>query len=130
MSTNDKPILTGCKVLPPLESTDRPPKRTPDRRNGRHGKAAGRFAAFNTFADITACELSRSEILVWLVLFRDCRDGTVRTGQADIARRAKLARRTVGTAIGRLVGRGLLIVVYRGGLGRGPSRYRIFAVRE
>jgi DNA-binding transcriptional ArsR family regulator len=128
MTTNGKPPLAGCDVLPALELSNNLPKGLPDRGNGKPAKAAERFAALNTFVDATAGGLTRSEILVWLVLYRDCRNGTARTGQADIARRSNLSRRTVGKAIRRLVDRGLVRTVYRGGLGRGTSRYRVFAV--
>ncbi len=70
-------------------------------------------------------ELSRAEALAWLVLYRDTRNGTARTSAADVARRIGASRRTVIGAIGRLRKRGLLTLVYRGGLNRGPSIYRV-----
>jgi hypothetical protein len=122
------PMLDGCAVLPPIESAESPgktgsqpkPKRRPNQR-----KTASRFAVLNSFVDAAAGDLSRSEILVWLVLYRDTRNGIAQTSQADIARRAKLGDRTVRYAICRLVNRGLLNVVCRGGLNRGPSKYRV-----
>jgi hypothetical protein len=89
------------------------------------GKAGERFAVLNGFVDFTLAELSRREIAVWLVLFRDTRDGTARTSYDDIARRAGLNRRNVGRALRQLEGQGLVQVVHRGGLRRGPSRYRV-----
>ncbi|NOY28979.1 MAG: winged helix-turn-helix transcriptional regulator, partial [Planctomycetes bacterium] len=56
---------------------------------------------------------------------RDTRDGTARTSQTDIARRAGISERAVRLAIRQLEPLGLLTVVYRGGLNRGASRYRI-----
>ena len=123
-------ILEGCEVLPPLETEaerqrkvtkakDRPrPKRKPK-------KAGNRFAVLNAFVDFTICGLGRSDIAVWLVLYRDTKDGIARTGQTDIARRAGVSRVTVSRAVGRLERRGLLVVVYRGGLNRGVSAYRV-----
>ena len=123
--------LRGCGTLPPMNGEPHvraagtardatKPKGKADRRpNGN------RFALLNAFCDFTASKLSRSELLVWFTLYRDTRDGTARTGQADIARRAGLGERTVRWALGRLERRGLLIVVYRGGLSRGPSSYRL-----
>src|SRR5262249_4609219 len=67
--------------------------------------------------------LNRAEIAVWLVLWRDTKDGTARTSVADLARRAGCNRATVFRALRRLSDRGLVRIVYRGGLGRGPSRY-------
>jgi hypothetical protein len=89
------------------------------------GKTGERFAVLNGFVDITLAELSRGEIAVWLVLYRDTRDGTARTSYDDIARRAGLNRRNVGRAVRRLEGRGLVNVIHRGGLRQGVSRYRV-----
>jgi DNA-binding transcriptional MocR family regulator len=80
----------------------------------------------NAFLDCTAGRLSRAEVLAWLILYRDTRNGTARTSHGDIARRAGIGRRNVVRAIGRLERRGLLGVVYRGGLNRGPSAYRVY----
>ena len=124
------PMLDRCDVLPPMEPVE--PTRTTDEqskpnRKTNHRKTGRRFAVLNAFVDATAGELSRSELLVWLVLYRDTRDGVVVTSQADVARRTKLANRTVRYAIHRLVSRGLLTLIYRGGLNRGPSKYRVLA---
>ena len=81
--------------------------------NGRHrdaakGKPAGgkakageRFAVLNAFVDFALAGLSRADVAVWLVLYRDTRDGTARTSYDDIARRAGLNRRNVGRAVRR-----------------------------
>lgn len=120
----------------PLAVGEEPPALDPtprDRRPaaGDKGKAKGktvageRFKVVNAFADFTLSELSRVEIAVWLLLWRDTRDGTARTAYDDLARRAGCNRRNVGRAVRRLEQLGLLQVVHRGGLGRGPSRYRV-----
>lgn len=116
--------LTGCGVLPALDTPQRdgPAKRTPPRR-----RLAGRFALLNAFIDGAVADLNRAEVAVWLVLYRDSRDGIARTGQADIARRVGVNRKTVYRAIRRLKHHGLLVIVRRGGLGRGPSAYRVRA---
>lgn len=122
------PTLSGCAVLPPMEPAATPapapkapkPKGKPARR-----KTADRFAVLNTFVDFTMRGLSRAEVLVWLVLYRDIRNGTARTSQCDIARRAGVNVRTVKRAIAGLHRRGLLAVVYRGSLRRGASSYRL-----
>ena len=69
--------------------------------------------------------LTRNEIAVWLVLYRDSRDEIARTSQMDIARRAGVTDRTVRNVMRKLERRGLLKIVYRGGLNSGPSRYRV-----
>src|SRR5262245_24693336 len=124
-------ILAVGEEPPPMTST---PAAERHGRNGEardklkgklKGKAGERFAVLNAFVDFTLAGLSRAEIAVWLVLYRDTRDGTARTSYDDMARRAGLNRRNVGRAIRRLEGRGLLQVVHRGGLRRGVSRYRV-----
>jgi hypothetical protein len=89
------------------------------------GKTGERFALLNRFVDFTLAGLSRAEIALWLILYRDTRDGTARTAYDDLARRAGLNRRNVGRGLRRLERRGLLQVVHRGGLRRGVSRYRV-----
>jgi predicted DNA-binding transcriptional regulator len=126
------PVLSGCEVLPPMETTevaDQGEEPEPKRKVSRR-KTGHRFAVLNLFVDTIAGDLNRSDILVWLVLYRDTRDGTAKTSQADIARRTKLSERTVRYAICRLEKRGLLKVVYRGGINRGPSIYRVLVELE
>lgn len=88
-----------------------------------------RFAVLNAFVDfgIADADLSPAAALVWLVLFRDTKaDGTARTGQADIARRAGLSRRGVQMALDKLIAKGLVALVRRGRLNSGPSTYRVY----
>lgn len=88
-----------------------------------------RFAALNTFVDfgIADAHLTPAQALVWLVLFRDTKgDGTARTGQADIARRAGLSVRGVKLALRTLKAKGMVQVVRRGRLNGGPSVYRAY----
>ena len=132
MSTRtEPPRLEGCDVLPPLKPTDS----DEGEQQGKPGKPTGklarrrtgdRFAVLNNFVDFTMGRLRRSDIAVWLVLYRDVKkDGVARTGQTDIARRAGVSERTVRRTIRRLEARGLLVVVRRGGLSKGPSAYRV-----
>jgi predicted transcriptional regulator len=93
--------------------------------SGAKSKARERFTVLNAFVDFALAELSRADLAVWLVLYRDTRDGTARTSYDDIARRAGLDRRNVGRALRRLEARGLVKTVHRGGLRRGASRYRV-----
>jgi hypothetical protein len=91
----------------------------------RNRKAAERFAILNSFVDGPMQELSRAEITTWLALYRDTWDGIAEASQSHIARRTGSADRTVRRALGSLVRRGLVKVVYRGGLNRGASKYRL-----
>ena len=128
--------LTGCSVLPPREDSEQleSRNRTADENQDRETKpkmtenrrsSADRFSILNNFVDFTMHRLSRNEVAVWFVLYRDSRDGIARTSQADIARRAGVTDRTVRNMIRRLERRGLLKTVFRGGLNSGPSRYRV-----
>ena len=124
-------VIPVAGELPPMEPrSERSRKPTPGKASEPKGKAgkrsAGeRFRTLNNFVDFTFAELSRAEIAVWLILYRDTRDGTARTGMADIARRAGCSRRHIVRAVQRLEKLGLLKVVNRGGFRRGASRYRV-----
>jgi len=121
------PILPGCDVAPAQATPDTEPTsgaKTPKRRANRR-KARDRFGVLNKFVDTVAGTLERSDLLVWLVLYRDTRDGVAATAQREIARRVGLCERTVRYALGRLERQGLVTRLYRGGINRGPSRYRV-----
>lgn len=108
----------GEPVPPPSPRAPKPHRRT----------RSQRFAVLNAFVDfgIAAADLTPAEALVWLVLFRDTKaEGTARTAQADIARRAGLSVRGVKKAVRTLSAKGLLAVVRRGRLNSGPSTYRV-----
>lgn len=86
------------------------------------------MSALNAFVDfgIADADLTLAEALVWLVLFRDTKpEGTARTGQADIARRAGLSIRGVKLALRVLKAKGMVQVIRRGQLNAGPSTYRV-----
>jgi hypothetical protein len=119
---DEPPPMDGPNLAPSHHSHRSKPKGKPD---GAKSKAGERFGILNAFVDFAMADLSRAEIAVWLVLFRDTRDGTARTSYDDIARRAGCNRRNVGRALRRLEQRGLLKIVHRGGLRRGVSRYRV-----
>ena len=63
---------------------------------------ASRWRTLNTFVDIIARHLSPVEIAVWMVLFRDCRDGTVKASQRNLASRSGASERSVVRAMRRL----------------------------
>ena len=122
-------VLTGCSTLPPME----PPRpRTASTANSKAGNkpkrtaaTSNRFGELNAFVDCSMADLSRAEALTWLVLWRDTKNGTVRTSMTDVARRIGTTRRAVVDAVPKLEKRGLLFVVYRGGLKRGMNVYRV-----
>lgn len=127
---SDDRIIPPGEVLPPMDA-DAPRQGEADgtttgKRKGRKaGDAGGRFALLNGFVDCSMVNLSRAELAAWLVLYRDTRNGTARTSAEDIGRRIGTSKRAVLDALGKLRKRGLLTRVYKGGLNRGPSTYRI-----
>lgn len=112
-------------------AADEPDESTARDRTNANGKAtkrqAGdRFETLNTFVDFSLRELTRAEIAVWLLLWRDTKpDGLAKTSQVDLGRRAGLHLATVKRTVATLCRRGLLTVVRRGTLRRGPSIYRV-----
>lgn len=115
--SNYKPIKPG-EELPALDKEQRKPKAT-------KRKAAGRFAVLNEFVDTSMADLTRSELAVWLVLYRNVRNGTVRLSAGSIGKVAGMSRRSAINAVQCLVRKGHLTIVYKGGLNRGASTYRI-----
>jgi hypothetical protein len=94
-------------------------------------KGGDRFHILNTFVDNTLADLNKAEAKLWLILYRDTRDGMAKAGYNDLARRAGIDRRNVGRALRRLQDRGLLEVIKKGSLTNGVSTYRVSpAARE
>jgi predicted DNA-binding transcriptional regulator len=130
---HEPPILPGCSVLPPMEPRrPRPirhdatePDGTQRKGSAKRTGAGQRFKTLNAFVDVSMRDLRRNEIAVWLILWRDTRDGISRTSQTDIARRAGITKRTVIRVVGRLERKGLLRIIRRGGINSGPSTYRV-----
>jgi hypothetical protein len=94
------------------------------------GDTRDRFLVLNNFADFTLGPLSRSEIVAWLILYRDTKNGIARTSQTDIARRGGLSSRSVASAVASLIEKRLVEVVRRGGLRQGPSIYRVHSLMK
>lgn len=134
MNTNNKPpILEGCAVLPPMHQgngSQRCHQGDTSKAKGKAGrrKTADRFAVLNAFVDAGMVGLSRVEIGTWLTLYRDTRDGTACTSEENIGKRIGCSKRAVTKAVGRLRRRGLLVQVFKGGINRGPSRYRVVPI--
>jgi hypothetical protein len=125
-----RPVILGSGGLPPLDELPDPSTISTNGKPSAKTKAKqtvtmDRFGTLNAFVDCSMAGLSRSELATWLVLYRDTRNGTACTSQADIARRAGLSVRAVKNAVRKLRASGLLVVVFSGGLNRGPSRYRV-----
>lgn len=125
---NEAPIIPpGMVGLPPMDA-DRPRRAKAESKpkGKQHRRAADRFGVLNAFLDMTAGALTRAELLTWLILYRDTKpDGTTRTAQADIARRAGIADRNVRRALNRLAAFGLVRIVWQGGFRKGASVYAV-----
>ncbi|MFM9964253.1 MAG: transcriptional regulator [Planctomycetaceae bacterium] len=124
MSKEHPQRLLGCSVLPPMNprpaTANNSPKSKPKKR-----ATGDRFSTINAFVDCSLADLTRAEALTWIVLWRDTKNGIVRTSMTDVARRIGTTRRAVVDAVAKLEKRGLLIVVFRGGMERGINVYRV-----
>lgn len=128
---SDPPPMRPTPSTPPPSplAAGKAPDPGQSKPKGSATRAAGnRFAVLNRFVDFTMGGLTRPEIAVWLILYRDTkRDGTARTSGTDLARRAGVGRRTAVRSVAKLEGRGLLKRVRRGGIGRGATVYRVIS---
>jgi hypothetical protein len=106
-------------------------------RGPRAGGSAARWRMLNSFVDFTLRGLRDAELKVWVVLFRESRDGVAFVSQRQLAERCGKSRTHVGKAVKALEEKGLLEVVERGhyvpddggGSARGkPSSYRLRAM--
>jgi predicted transcriptional regulator len=122
-TTNTPPRLHGLDVLPPLE----PSEAAAGPRRERKGSAPsqGRFECLNNFVDFTLGSLTRAEIAVWMVLYRDARNGIATASIRDLADRAGCNKSSASRAVQMLVEKGLLKVVKQGGWKSGSSRYQV-----
>ena len=135
---NARNRLKGASVMPPMVTPLTTPPVTSakpvseGRRNGSRrstSKGSGqRFKMLNDFVDITMQQLTPRQAAVWLCLFRDSRNGTASAAQSYIALRCGLQRPTVSTTIGELEDLGLVVIIHRGGINRGLSRYRVCGI--
>ena len=100
---------------------------TTARRKTSRRQSRLRFETLNAFVDTGMADLSRAELAVWLILYRDTqRNGVARASLDDLARRGGMNRQTACRAVGRLARRKMLQVIRRGGLNTGPSAYRVY----
>jgi len=130
----DPPIIPpGVVGLPPMDADRRHRDRGEGqpKRKRHHRRTRDRFAVLNSFLDMTAGALTRAELLTWLILYRDTKaDGTARTAQEDVARRAGVSARAVRRALTRLKAFGLVRTVWQGGFRKGASVYTVEPLPE
>jgi hypothetical protein len=81
----------------------------------RRKYALERFQVLNDFVDLGLADLSRSEIGVYLILWRDTKPtGLARTSLTELARRGGMSERQASRALGKLIGQGAVHVIRRG----------------
>jgi hypothetical protein len=115
--------LQGFECLAPAsQSTPSAPAS-----RGRRGKRERFTGMLNPFVELRLRELTRAEVVVWLILYRDERGGISRTAHSDMAKRGGLSTRAVVDAVKSLRKRGLLETVRRGRMNVGPSVHRLLA---
>jgi hypothetical protein len=113
-------------TVPPAAAPTSPP---PPAGRPRSTQTGNRWEELNRFVDETLRgELTGSALKVWLVLFRDARDGVARTSQSWIAERAGLTVRGVQMAINKLYEEKLVWLIMRGSPTGGVSLYGVAAV--
>ena len=127
----DADPLPGCEVVRPVAPaappapTDEPPKRA-----GRTHPLAAKVSLANRFLDRVARTLHPTTALVWMLLWRDEREGKAQTAVSDLARRSGRSERTVKRALKELRVRGLLGTVAGGNETVGPTVHRLPAGRS
>lgn len=78
-----------------------------------------RFQVLNDFVDHGLADLSRSEIAVYLILYRDTKPtGLARTSRTELARRGGMTERQASRALTKLINRGAVHVIRRGFKGK------------
>lgn len=123
----DVATLFNSTIAAAYDDDDEPPHRTngnPIREATQHNK--DRFAVLNGFVDVSMRTVTTTDAAVWFVLYRETKpNGVAKVSQKQIADAVGVNERTVRRAIERLQGVGLLVVIRRGGIGRGASCYRV-----
>ena len=78
----------------------------------RRRNSLERFKALNDFVDVGMAQLSRSEIAVYLIVFRDTKPtGLARTSRTELARRGGMTERQASRALNKLIDRGAVHVI-------------------
>ena len=119
--------LSGCAVLPRQKGKNQQPMSGAENSSRRKpNRTANRFQVLNEFVDSSMVGLSKVELGVWFILYRDTKpNGSASTSMSDMARRIGVSRRSVVTAVSQLERRGLITVAFRGGFRKGMNIYRV-----
>jgi hypothetical protein len=130
MAVASRTVLTAEQVsrnLAESRKRDRPAAETPKvlRISGRQRLRRDRFESVNTFVDVALRHLGGADAKVWLVIWRDTRQGVATVSNKELGLRTGHDERTVRRSVRTLVESGWLEVVKRGGINRGASVYRV-----
>lgn len=88
-------------------------------------KSPDRWATLNEFVDVIAPAITKTESLVWLLLFRHAKGGVAETSQRTIATALQIQRTSAARALAGLVDCGLVWPVYKSSSRGAPSKYGI-----
>ena len=105
------------------EAASSPPAARPTRKSTR--KSPDRWATLNEFVDVIAPAITKTEAVVWLLLFRHAKGGVVETSERRISTALQIQRTSAGRALRALVTCGLVWVIYRSTAKGAPSKYGI-----
>lgn len=130
MTTASRSVLTAEQVSRNLEQSrtrSRPASESAKvlRISGRRRLRRDRFESVNAFVDVALRHLGGADAKVWLVIWRDTRQGVASVSNKELGLRAGHDERTVRRSVRTLVRSGWLEVVKRGGINRGASVYRV-----
>ncbi len=91
----------------------------------------GRWEMFNRFVDLTINELTPSQRVVWLTMFRraDGKENTLESSVRVLASQTGLTDKTVQQAIASLVKQGWLMYIFKSPSKGTPSRFRMLLRR-
>jgi hypothetical protein len=118
---------TGDAHVSALRPKPRPPKGK--RAGTTKRQSAGRFQAANDFYNgLDTCNLSRSALAAWLILWQrtDAETGLVRMSHQTLARKIRMQERQGKRIVQELVDAGYLEIVHRAGTERWKcNTYRV-----
>ncbi len=101
--------------------------KTKPKGSARTANNVTRWATLNQFVDLVAPVIAKNEVLVWLLLFRHSRNGTVETSERRIASALRLTRTSAGRALRGLTAAGLVWPIYRSTTKAAASKYGLHA---
>jgi predicted transcriptional regulator len=84
-----------------------------------------RWQTLNQFVDVVAPAITKTEVLVWMLLFRHATNGTVETSERRIATALQLTKTSAGRALRGLTAAGLVWPIYRSTTKAASSKYGV-----